>query len=520
MKRCLQCGREYDSSMMFCLDDGAELFYGPASMDEPATAIIAAGAGYESRTEIYASPGRSGERALNSIAVLPFANVSPDPENEYFCDGLAEELLNALAKIDDLKVAARTSAFSFKGRSKSVSEIATALNVRTVLEGSVRKSHDRLRITAQLVNAEDGFQLWSERYDREMKDIFVVQDEIALAVVDALKVELLGEERSAVLKRHTESAEAHEFYLRGLAHFNRWTPFDFEKAIENFDRAIAIDPEYASAYAALADAYTELLFFSFSSSDARLKARKAADRALELDDSLAEAHNSRALIKLYFDWDYAAAEDEFKRAVELNPGSAAVRMWYGWYLGIMARFDEGLSELARARELDPLSPPNINAIGVVLHWSGRTDRAIEQFQNVLELHPGYPICLSFLAEAYAQKGDLASALTTIEEMRADTMDPQALAVAGYLYAQSGHRDKAHEILNRFAGLSSDEYVPALNFAQIFAGLGDNERALDSLEKACEERAIWIPFLKVDVKFASLRSEPRFKALLRKAGFAE
>ncbi len=224
---------------------------------------------------------------LPSIAVLSFVNMSADPENEYFCDGLAEELLNALAKIDDLKVAARTSAFSFKGTDKNISEIGNALNVKTVLEGSVRKSGNRLRITTQLLNAADGYHLWSERYDCEMKDIFDVQDEITVAVVDALKVKLFGEDKSVVLKRHTRNAEAYEFYLRGLFHFSRFTPDGFQKAIESFDRAIAIDPGDASAHAGLADACTEMSFFSFSAnSEWMRKAREATKKALELDDTL------------------------------------------------------------------------------------------------------------------------------------------------------------------------------------------------------------------------------------------
>ncbi len=463
---------------------------------------------------------RHSTEASPSVAVLPFANMSADEENEYFCDGLAEELLNALAKIDGLKVAARTSAFAFKGKDTNIREIAETLGVKSILEGSVRKSANRLRITAQLINAADGYHLWSERYDREMKDIFDIQDEIAVAVVDALKIKLLGDDKAALLKRHTQSPEAHEFYLRGLSHFAKWTPGDFHKAIENFEKAIAIDPAYASAYAGVADSYTELSFFSFSPIDARSSARDAANKALQIDPDLAEAHNSVALIKLYFDWDYPAAEAAFKKAIALNPGSAIVHMWYGWFLGLMARFDESLRELRRAHELDPLSGPNNNAIGVVLLWSGQTDRAIEQFKDVLELIPGYPVSNTFLAEAYAAKGDMASAIATIEKTPREAMDPQALGTTGYIYAVSGDREKAQKILEEFATRSSNEYVPALNFAQIYSGLGDHENALARMDEARVEGAIWIPFLKVDLKFAPLRSDPRFIELLRKVGFAD
>lgn len=469
------------------------------------------------KAEAIARPASLPDR---SIAVLPFANISADQENEYFCDGLAEELLNALSKIDELKVAARTSAFSFKGKEAKVREIADALNVSTVLEGSVRKAGDQIRISVQLVNASDGYQLWSERYDREMKDIFDVQDEITLAIVEALKIKLFGDKRSELLKRHTRSVEAYEFYLRGLSHFNKWTPVDFEKAIENFDRAIRIDPEYALAYAALADAYTELLFFSFSVHDAKKKAREAAAKALQLDEDLGEAHNSLALIKLYLDWDYAGAEMEFKRAVALNPGSASIQMWYGWYLGLMGRFDESLEKLFGAREVDPLAAPNSNAIGVVYHWSGKFGSAVEQFHKVLEVNPNYPVSVAFLAEAYAHAGDFESAIATIGDIAPAEMDPQMLTVAGYVYAGAGKRENALEIVSEFEKRSTSEFSPAINFAYIYTALGDIEKGFTWLGKACDDQSIWLPFLRVDVKSDPLRVDPRFQALLRQVGFKD
>lgn len=454
----------------------------------------------------------------NSIAVLPFKNMSADEENEYFCDGLAEELLNALAKIEDLKVAARTSSFSFKNKDADAGQIGKALHVKTILEGSVRKSGTRLRITAQLINAADGYHIWSERYDREMKDIFDVQDEITLAVVDALKVKLFGEEQGAVLKRYTRSPEAHEFYLRGLFYFNRFTPDDFQKAGESFRRAIAIDPRYASAYAGLADAYTELCFFASSPGETVPKAREAASKALELDDRLGEAHTSLAIIKMYFDWDFAGAEQEFKRAIVLNPGSALIQMWYGWYLALMGRFDESLKQMQDAQERDPLSATINSGIGIVLHWSRQPERAIEQFRKVLDLNPNYLIARSFLAEAYEQKGDFVSAIATIEKILQAETDPMTLSTVGYVYAKSGDRHRALEILDEFVKRSNQEYVPALHLAQIHAGLGDHEQALACLDKACSERAVWISFLKVDLKFDPLRSDPRFQELLKKVGF--
>jgi serine/threonine-protein kinase len=472
----------------------------------------------DGKTAVKNAQNIRGAAPAKSVAVLPFVNMSADAENEYFCDGLAEELLNALAKIDDLKVAARTSAFSFKGKNTNVSEIGTVLNVKTVLEGSVRKSGNQLRITAQLINATDGYHLWSERYDREMKDIFDVQDEITLAVVDALKVKLLGEEQGAVLKRYTRNPEANEFFLRGLFYFNKFTPDDFQKASENFQSAIAIDPNYTLAYVGLAEAYTELSFFSFSPNETMPKAREAANKALELDDTLGEAHNSLAIIKMYFDWDYAGAEQEYKRAIALNPGNPPAHMWYGFYLGLMGRFEESLKEMQRAQELDPLNAPNNSGIGIVLLWARQFERAIEQFRKVLELNPNYYIACNYLAEAYAHIGDFDSAIATIEKVQQAVTDPLTLSTAGYLYGKSGDRIKALEILNEFEKRSNEEYVPAMNFAQIYAGLGDIEQALVWLDKACNERAVWIPFLKADLKFDSLRFDPRFQELLKKVGF--
>ncbi len=470
--------------------------------------------------ELQQTTGAARRDPAPSIAVLPFVNISNDPDNEYFCDGLAEELLNALAKIDELKVAARTSTFSFKGKNAAVGEIAKALNVKTILEGSVRKSGNRVRITAQLINAADGYHLWSERYDREMRDIFDVQDEITVALAEALKVKLFGEEQAAILKHHTRNPEAHEFYLRGLSHFGRFTPDGFQKAIESFNRAIALDARYASAYAGLAVAYTEMSFFSFAPSEWMPKAREAAMRALELDDALGEAHTSLAIIKMYYDWDFIGAESEFRRALALNPGSALIHMWYGWYLGLMGRFDESLKELQRALEFDPLSDTINSGIGIIFHWSRQPERAIEQFRKVLELNPNYSIAYSFLAEVYEQQGDFASAIATIERVQQAANDPHALSTAGYLYARSGDHHKALEILNELEKRSNREYVTALHFAQIYAGLGDNEQALVWLDKADHERAVWMPFLKVDLKFDPLRCDPRFRELLKKVGFPE
>jgi TolB-like protein/Tfp pilus assembly protein PilF len=511
MKRCLQCNRvETDDTLAFCRADGTRLIAHPEA-SEPVTAILPTNS---ARSEL--TTGHL--QGVPSIAVLPFVNMSADPENEYFCDGLAEEILNALAKIDHLKVAARTSAFSFKGKNTTVNEIGTALNVKTILEGSVRKSGNHLRITAQIVNAADGYHLWSERYDREMKDIFDVQDDITVAVVEALKVKLLGEEQGAVLKHHTRNAEAHEFYLRGLSYLIRWTPEFFQKAIKSFDQAIAIDPRYASAYAKLAECYTEMSFFA-APREWMPKAREAARHALELDEALGNAHNALAVIKMYYDRDYAAAEHDFKRAITLDPGSAHIHNWYGWYLGLMGRFDESLKEMKRAQELDPLSDLIAFAVGAIFHWSRQPEQAIEHLQRVLELNPNFRVGVWFLADAYVEKGDFASAIATMENAPIALDDPVTLS-AGHAYGKAGERHKALEILSELERQSGQVYEPAFHIAQIYLGLGDEEQALAWLEKACDERSVWLIWLGVDPKFDSLRSHPRFQELLKKVGFSQ
>ncbi|MCW5969409.1 MAG: protein kinase [Blastocatellales bacterium] len=454
-----------------------------------------------------------------SIAVLPFANISADGENEYFCDGLAEELLNALAKIDELKVAARTSAFSFKGKNTEAREIGKTLNVNTVLEGSVRKAGNRIRINVQLVNAADGYQLWAERYDREIKDIFDVQDEITLSVVDALKVKLLGAAKEAVLKRHTRNAEAHEHYLHGLFYFNRFTPSDFQKAIEYFNRAITVDNRYASAFTGLANAYVEMAFFTFSAPGKWMpKAQEAVNAALALDDTLGDAHNSLAIIKMYHDRDYSGAELEFKQALALDAGSAHLHMWYAWYLGLMGRFAESFPAYQRALELDPLSEMINTSVGIVSYWAGQSERAITQLQKVLELNPRYSLAQIFLAEVYTQRGDFGAAATTVANLRQSANDPLTLPTIGYVYGKIGDRQAAQDILTALAQRATHEFVSALNFAQIYAGFGDTEQTLAGLEKACNEHPLWITFVKVDPKFDFLRSAPRFQRVLQRIGF--
>jgi TolB-like protein/Tfp pilus assembly protein PilF len=517
MKICPQCSRSYrDETLNFCLEDGILLIENSLSdfptlnlpqqfLDEPSTKRF---------------QKQSAENEAPSIVVLPFANMSSDTENEYFCEGLAEELLNALAKIQGLKVAARTSAFSFKNKTVKASEIGRALNVKTILEGGVRKSGNKLRITVQLVNAADGYHLWSERYDREMQDIFDVQDEITLAVTDALKVKLLGEEKTSVLKRYTDNIKAYQLYLWGRFHANRFEPDSFQEAIRCYREAITIDPDYAPAYAGLADTYTIASFSVLTPNEALPKAKEATKKALEIDDELAEAHTSLAIIEMYYDRNWINAEREFKRAIEFNAGDAYAHNWYGWFLGLMKRFDESMIELKLAQTLDPLSSQPNAAIGNLYYWMRQPDRAIEEYRKVLEISPNFNVVRCFLGEAYIRKGDLPAGLTEFQKAWEATKDPISLALIGYAQAIAGNHDEARETLKSLKKLSDVRYIAPFELAIIFVGLGDMDQAFVWLEKAYQEHSVWLPWLGVDPKFDNLRSDPRFNDLLRRMNLPE
>src|SRR5215813_10725255 len=402
MRRCPACQRSYvDETVRFCRHDGSSLVIDTASSDSVPTLMLPLSA---ARDERLVEPSHSSSP---SIAVLPFVNMSSDADNEYFCDGLAEELLNALSKIDGLKVAARTSAFSFKGKNAEAREIGKTLNVNTVLEGSVRKSGNRIRITVQLVNAADGYQLWSERYDREMQDIFDVQDEITLAVVNALRLKLFGEEKAAVLKRYTDNAEAYQLYLKGRFFSYKYTADAIEKAIEFYEQAIAIDPEYALAYVGLADAY---FFLGIPDSPAGIlspqeslpKAGAAAERAIELDESLGEAWAALAHVREK-SYDVTGAEEAYRRCFALSPNDSYGHVYYGIFLSGLGRHEKALAEVRRGQELDPLSL-GINAIqGYPLYFARRYDEAIAILERVLEMDESFPWTYQMFGLSYVQK---------------------------------------------------------------------------------------------------------------------
>ena len=479
----------------------------------------------EAQTQIISAATTTQTETQNSIAVMPFANMSADAENDYFCDGLAEELLNALAKIDDLKVAARTSTFSLRGKNKNVSEIGSALGVKTVLEGSVRRSGDRLRITVQLLDAADGYHLWSERYDREMQDIFDVQDEITLAVVDALKVKLLGGEESAVLRRYTENTEAYELYLQGRYHHQKYTPEGWLKAITFFEKAIEKEPEYAPAYANLASVLGFAWYFDVLPAAETVAEWKAATlRALALDDRLEEAHSAFARYKFYNEWNWADAEREFLLALQLNPDNAEIRHQYGVYLAALGRVDEAIRQAETALALDPLSLLVNLQVGWIFLLSGRSDDVLQLARKMLEMEPEFHGAYWQMGLAFGAQGKLEEALDAYRKALALGSYPVVLSHAGALCAALGKRDEAFEALNELLEIKKRQPLAAFHVARVYSGLGDYDKAIEWLRISLEEKNGELVFQNAAISPEArgtlgkdIRQDPRFQDILERIG---
>jgi serine/threonine-protein kinase len=460
------------------------------------------------------------DRPKNSIAVLPFTDLSPEKDQEYFCDGMTEELISVLAKVDELKVASRTSAFQFKGERQDIRQIGDKLKVGNVLEGSIRKAGNRVRITAQLINVQDGYEIWSEKFDRDVEDIFAIQEEISLAIVDSLKVNILKEEREALVKRSTQNAEAYKLYLKGRYFWNRRYEGGLQKSIEFFNQAIEKDPRYALAYAGIADSYSLLAHYGFlPPREASPKAKAAAEKAIEIDNHLAEGHASLGRIKLHYDWDWSAAEKELKRALELNPRYATGLEWYALYLMIMGRFDEAIAEAKKALELDSLSLIINAVLGGVYYFAGMLPESIEQFRRTIEIDPQFSVTYLFQAGALEAMGREKEAVDSLKKLVMLTgKSPFALGYYGGALALAGQKDQALKILDDLEQLSRKRFVSPLYIAMVYIGFDDKDKAFEYLEKAYEERESFMAFIHTWPQFQGLRSDPRYEALVKKMGF--
>ena len=473
--------------------------------------------GYRFIGSLAAKPGR-----IESLAVLPLENLSRDPEQDYFAEGMTEALITSLAKIGALRVVSRTSVMQYKGVRKSLRDIAGELQVDGVVEGTVQRSGERLRISAQLIHAPSDTHLWAESYDRDLRDVLALQSEVAQAIAREIQVKLTPLDQARFAQAHRVDPEAYDAYLQGRYHWNRRTGAGLQPAVQYFEQAIAKDPAYAAAYAGLADCLSILGFSGFvSPEEGCRKAKVLAMQALELDPSLADAHASLAFAATYYDYDFVGAEREFEQSIELNPRYPTAHHWFGHYLALMGRYEESYTEVKRAVRLDPHSLMIRVSLGWVSAWAHRYDQALDEFEKVLDVDPNFILAqlgvgYTFRAKSMHERA-IAAAQRTVELSRSA---PTFVGFLGVEYAAAGYRDEAQDILEQLQELSKQRYVTPYLVAQIHASLGERDEALRWLESGYRERAAWMVLLKIDSRFDGLRSDPRFQDLLRRMNFPE
>jgi TolB-like protein/DNA-binding winged helix-turn-helix (wHTH) protein/Tfp pilus assembly protein PilF len=492
-----------------------------------ATIMIAVALGYLQWARSRPRPQPANEKMM--LAVLPFSNLTGDEAQEYFSDGLTEEMISQLGRLDPdrLGVIARTSVMHYKHGDAPLDQIGRELGVQYVLEGSVRRDSEKVRITAQLIQVKGQTHLWSRQYDRELGHLLTLQGEIAQEISDEIQLALGQSEKPAVGVRPVafsapKSYEAYDFYLKGRYYWNKRTPQAFQQAVECFTKAVAIDPTYARAYAGLADSYALMsAYYVAPPSDLIPKARAAALKALELDEKLAEAHVSLALIVQNYNWDWETSEKEFRRGIALDPNYATAHHWYAEHLALLGRFDQAFSEMQRARELDPLSLIMQADNGVFLYFSRQYDRAIQQFRAVLDLDPNSPRAHT-ISLAYAQQGRFADALADIQTWRRIDAGywPWIYSEEAYVYGRQGNREQARRTLDKLQRFNRRQPIDPFILVSPYIGLGDTDRALAALEKSVAAHSPGVTALKVDPVYDSLRGDSRFQLLLHRIGLAQ
>ena len=558
MKRCPQCQRVYDDlTLNFCLDDGVWLV--ESLNEESATAVLpgqslpseeptrlqskvdntpSAGPAWYAASRrnvvtvalaslaffaiaafaVYRYYGFGNEERIDSIAVMPFANSSADPDTEYISQGLAESLIYRLSQVPSLKVSPSSTVFRYKGKDLEPQRIGDELRVNAVLHGRITQRGDALVISAELIDVRNNTVLWGEQYDRKISDLLATQREMARAIVGSLRPKVAGGE-PALAKNYTESNEAYQLYLRARFHWSKRTPEGSKKTIEYLTQAIEKDPNFALAYAALSDAYA-VPNISLPPDEVMPRAKAAAMRALELDDSLAEAHTSMGRVLTIYDWDWASAEREFKRAIELNPEYPLAHEWYGVYLAAVGRLEDSLAERRRALELDPLSPIVNFEFGQSLYWLRDYPAAIEQFHKAMELDPNLPPIYVYLPAAYQMAGRYDDAISAYQRMpSASGSNEFSLAKGGLAsaYAITGRKQEARVLLSDLLDTEQKQFVAGPSIAIAYIGLGDKDQAFAWLEKGFQQRAFTMQWLKVDPRWDPLRSDPRFGDLIRRMG---
>src|SRR5689334_5461152 len=455
---------------------------------------------------IRSKAGELSPDAIQSIAVLPFVDEAGDPDAEYINDKIAESLINSLSKLPQLRVVPRSVVAGYKGQSIDPRKIGQELNVRAVVTGKMSKRGDMISIQADLIDLQNVAQLWGQHYDHKLADVMLVQDDISRDIFENLRLKLNVEEKKQL--------EAYRLYLKGRNSWNKRTADELQQAIEFFNQAIAIDPNYAAAYAGLADCYNMLVVYgALQPKDGFPKAKEAAMKALDIDENQAEAHSSLAFIKFRWDWDRAETEREFQTAIKLKPAYAPAHQWYSSYLVAVERFDEAIAEAKRTEELEPLSFVASSHLGWIYYLSGQNDNAIKQCKKILELDPSSFPARRYLGLAYEAKGMYAEAIQEFQTGVKLSGSPLMLALLGHAYAVSGKTAEAKQVLNDLQQLQDQRYVSPYTVAAIYAGLGDQEQAFKWLETAVEERDIWLMNLKVDPVFAKLRTHRQFTDIL-------
>jgi TolB-like protein/DNA-binding winged helix-turn-helix (wHTH) protein len=474
----------------------------------------------------HATPQRAAPAGRIMVAVLPFENLTGDGTQDYFSDGLTEEMIAQLGRLDpkEFGVIARTSVMHYQHTTEKVDQIGSELGVQYVLEGSVRRDSHKVRINAELIEVAGQRQLWAQQYDRELTNLLVVQAEIAREISDSIQLTLGSPERSESVRQPTLTPQAYQAYdlcLKGLYFWNKRDVPGFQQAIESFQQAIAKDPNYAPAYAGLANSYALMPGYTMAPASKYMpKAREAAVRALEIDDNLPEAHVALALILENYDWDWSSAEKEYRRAIESNPNYATAHQWYAEFLMWQGRFDEALRESENARRLDPLSLVIATDRGAIFYCSRQYDRAIEQFHSVREMDPTFAR-VHLVVDAYVQQGRFAEALADLDEWRRTSGDGIHIrSRLVYLYGRMGQKDKAQAEMRKLEAMNRTQSLDPVVMTLAYVGVGDKDAALSSLEKAYAQRSNLLTALKVEPVYDPLRSDPRFQELLRHVGLAQ
>jgi TolB-like protein/Tfp pilus assembly protein PilF len=476
---------------------------------ESGRAFLAGGALHQQR----------GPKSTNSLAVLPFLNTSNDPDNEFLSDGITGCLINVLATLPKLRVMAQSTVFRYKGQEINPQMVGRELQVRTVLTGSIAQRGGSLIIRTELVDVATGSQLWGAQYNRKPGDIFVIQEEISNEISGKLRLHLTPAEKRRLARRHTENAEAYQLYLKGRYHWNKWTEEGFQKGIEYFQQAAEKDPSYALAYSGLADSYVLLGWNSYlPAKDAFPKAKAAAIKALRFDENLAEAHTSLAAPLWLHDWHWLEAQTEFKRSLELCPAYPTASHWYAEYLMTMGRHDEAIARIKRSQELDPLSLIINVAVGWSLYMGRRYDEAIEQLRRTVELEPSYPVTHWILGLAYRKTEHYEMAIAEGENgVALSGGSPLMRAALAHTYGTANKTKDALETLESLTTLAKQKYVAPYFLAGIHIGIGENDHALEYLERAFEEKSHWLIYLHVDPSMDTLRDDPHFEDLLHRVG---